>query len=300
MKALVAVEMRRLLSRRLLRWLTVLALVGFAVAGTIAYVASNDSPRAVTEADARYEADLRGCISHAHQATGEMPPEARANPEGFCEEQVWRSDPRFVYNEFDWVLSSLGIPLIMLGWLVGASFVGAEWHSRTITTLLTWEPRRVRVLAAKAVAVVAVVFAWVLTLQAMFSAAMYPAAAFEGSTAGLTSGWWSSFALLIVRTSALSALAATLGLSISAVGRNTAAALGIGFVYLALVESLIRGFKPQWVDWLIGDNVALFLVGPADVTHLTHSQAAAGLLLLAYAGAVFVFALAVFRRREIA
>ena len=104
----------------------------------------------------------------------------------------------------------------------------------------------------------------------------------------------------MARSSALAALAAVLGFSLATIGRNTAAALGVGFAYLAVVESLVRGFKPLWADWLVGDNVALFIVGPADVTHLTHSQAAAGLLLLGYGAIVAVLALAVFRRREVA
>jgi ABC-2 type transport system permease protein len=298
MKALVMVEIRRLMARRLLRWITALVLVGFTFAGIMAYIGSDDSPAAVAEAQARYKTEVANCIS-GFETGGELPPEGR-DPESFCRDEVWVEDPRFDYSEFNWIISSLGIPLIALGWLVGASFLGAEWHSRSITTLLTWEPRRNRVLVAKAIAATAVIFAWIVLLQVIFSAAMYPAAAFEGTTQGLTASWWTSLGGLIVRAGGLAAFAGVVGMSITAVGRNTAAALGVGFAYLAVVESLIRGFKPQWADWLIGDNVALFLVGPEDVTHMSHSQLGAGLLLLVYGAVLFAGALAVFRRREVA
>jgi hypothetical protein len=45
-----------------------------------------------------------------------------------------------------------------------------------------------------------------------------------------------------------------MGASIATIGRNTAAALGIAFGYLAIVEPAIRGLRPSWSPWLLGDN----------------------------------------------
>jgi hypothetical protein len=45
-----------------------------------------------------------------------------------------------------------------------------------------------------------------------------------------------------------------MGASIATIGRNTAAALGIAFGYLAIVENAIRGLRPSWMPWLLGDN----------------------------------------------
>lgn len=74
----------------------------------------------------------------------------------------------------------------------------------------------------------------------------------------------------------------------------------MGFVYLAVVEGLIRAFKPSWVDWLVGDNAGLFLMGDLDVNHLGHSQTAAGLLLALYTTALVAIAIGIFRNRDIA
>lgn len=302
MTSLIVIEMRRLLARRLLRGLTILALLLFTLAGTIAYVASDDSAAAVAAAEAKRDDDVRSCVAEIRRSAfgaEEMPRAARRDPQTFCEEQVWVEDPRFDYSEMSWPLSSLAIPMMMLGWLIGASFIGAEWHTRNLTTLLTWEPRRVRILAAKLIALTTVVSVWVVLLQAVFSGAMYPAAAFQGTTAGLDVQWWAEYAELMLRGSGLAAIASVFGLSLATVGRNTAAAFGVGFFYFAVVESLVRNFRPQWVDWLIGDNVALFLMGADEVAQVGHSQLAAGLLLASYAAALFTGALLIFRRREV-
>lgn len=305
MRQSIAVEFSRLVLRRLFKGLSMLAIAGFAFGGTMAYIASDDSPQRIAQVKAEYETAIQDCMRgierDAAVMPAELPPAARANPRGFCEDNNYgSSDPRFAYRDFEWMLLSVGMPLVMLGWLLGASAIGAEWANRTMTTTLTWESRRRRVLAAKVVAAAAFSFVWLLTLQGIFAAAMYPAAEFEGTTAGVDLGWWLDIARLALSISAVGAIAAVLGASIATVGRHTAAALGAGFVYLAVVEGLIRAFRPGWVDWLVGDNAALIMIGPEEVNHLSHSQGAALLLLLAYAGALLLVAMAVFKRRDLA
>ncbi|MGH2701050.1 MAG: hypothetical protein ACRDJ2_04645 [Actinomycetota bacterium] len=249
MSTLVLVEIKRLLARKLLHWLSALAVLGCIIAGTIAFFAS---------------------------------------------------DPPFRYEEMIWIVFSLAFPLSMLAWLVGASAIGAEWHSRGITTTLTWEPRRNRVLFAKLVAVCSVAFAWILLLQLVFSLAMLPAGAIRGTMEGVDRTWLADQTWTFLRVGAGAALAAGLGLSLATIGRNTAAAFGAGMAYLIAVEGLIRGLKPSWSEWLIGDNFALFLIGPQEVNHLDRSQLMAAALLLVYGAVVATIALVTFRKREIA
>jgi ABC-2 type transport system permease protein len=299
--SLLVVELRRLTSRRLFKALTILALLGFVVAGTILFFQSDDSPGAIAEVQADRRAAVSACVTDLESvgAAGGLPSEARTDPASFCREQVAVSDPRFRYEDLTTVLGGLGVPLMMLGWLMGASSIGAEWHNRTITSLLTWEPRRARALGAKLAAAAVIVFVWIALLDVAFLLAMYPAAAFRGTLEGVDASWWGDAGGFIARTGLLASLAAALGLSIATVGRNTAAALGVGFVYLAVVENLIRAFKPRWSDWLIGDNIGLFLVGD-EAGRLGHSRTAAGVLLLAYGAALFCGALVWFKRSEVA
>ena len=249
MSTLVFVEIRRLLGRRLLHWLSALVVLAWIIAGTIAFFASN---------------------------------------------------PPFRYEEMIWIAFSLVFPLSMLAWLVGASAIGAEWHSRGITTTLTWEPRRNRVLSAKMISACVVAFAWILMLQLVFSVAMLPAGAIRGTMEGIDRAWLADQAWTFLRVGGGAALAAGLGISLATIGRNTAAAFGAGMAYLIAVEGLIRGLKPSLSGWLVGDNLALFLIGPQDVNHLDRSRLTAAALLLIYGAIMASIALVTFRKREIA
>jgi hypothetical protein len=304
MISLMPVELGRLLSRRLFKALTILTLLGFVVAGTILFFQTDDSPETSAGAQAETEAAVSNCLSEMQRIEEAdpqgLPPEARSDPEGFCRQQTTASDPRFRYTGLTEVLRGLAVPLMMLGWLIGASSMGAEWHNRTITSLLTWEPRRVRALIAKMAAAAMIVWVWVALLQVAFLITMYPTAVLRGTLDGVDASWWAEVGGLLARAGLLAAVAAVLGLSIATVGRNTAAALGVGFVYLAVVENLIRAFKPEWRDWLIGDNIDAFIQGAGGVSLLEHSWVAAGLLVLAYTAAIFCGALVFFRRAEVA
>jgi len=300
---LVRVEARRFVSRRLFKVVTALVLAGFSVGGVIAFVASDDSPKAIAGWKADKAAAVDNCIretkARIDAGVAEMPKAARTNPEKFCANTTWVERPGFEYRHLDWMLMGFSLPLMIIGWLFGASFIGAEWHNRTMTTLLTWEPRRVRALAAKAIAAVVIVFTWVVGFQVVAAASFYPAAAFEGSMAGVDREWWWEITQGMLRAGALGSVTATFGLALATIGRNTAAALGVGFGYFAVVENIIRMFKPSWNEWLVGPNIALVLNGSQDMP-LGHSMTTGGLLLVGYLGVAIVAAAAVFRRRDIA
>jgi hypothetical protein len=298
--ALVRVEIRRLLSRRLFRVLTLLALAGIAAGGVGAFISSENSAEAVRRVEQERQLQVDAC----RQSFEDTPPGAQFQPpagqtvEEFCAEQVFVSDPRFNYRDMTELVTGLAFAFIMLGWLMGASFIGAEWHSRSITTTLTWEPRRALVLVVKGVTVVIVTFLWTVLMQLVFSGAMYPAAALRGTTAGVDGAFWSELVQTIGRVAAGGAIAGVLGFSLATIGRNTAAALGVGFVYLAIIETMIRAFKPQWTSWLIGPNLGAFLAGGDSFTG--HTQGEAAVFLAAYAAILLAVAALFFKRREIA
>lgn len=298
MSALVNVEVRRFLARRLFRITTVLVIAMIVVAAVIVFFNSRTTPDELTQARAERQAMYENCVESG--GFGQTPEEV-GDVETFCRDEMafMSADPRFDYGEMTEILRGLGFPFLMLGWIVGASFIGAEWHNRMLTTTLTWEPRRVRVLAAKILALTLCVGVWILVLQALFAAAMYPAAAYNGITETVDGAFWREFGSVALRVDALAVLAALLGFGLATIGRNTAAALGVGFAYLTVVEGLVRGFKPEWSDWLLGDNIALFLVGDQN-SPLGHDQTTATWILLAYCAALLVAATAIFRRREMA
>jgi hypothetical protein len=91
-----------------------------------------------------------------------------------------------------------------------------------------------------------------------------------------------------------------MGLSIATLGRNTAAALGIAFGYLAIVEPAIRGLRPSWSPWLLGDNVIVVITNQTQNTPLVgRSTLEAATLVACYTLALLAAALFAFRRRDI-
>lgn len=296
MTSLFRVEVRRLLARRLFRLVTLIVALMFVGAGAIVFFTSDLSSEDIRRAQAEQEAMIENCIET--QGFGHSPEEID-DLERFCREDLAlaTADPRFDYARMTNDLTGLAFPFLMLGWIMGASFIGAEWHNRMLTTTLTWEPRRIRVIGSKAAALAVVVAIWILALQMLYAAVMYPAAAVNGITSSVDAALWKEMAGIALRVDVLAVVAALLGFSLATIGRNTAAALGIGFAYLTVVEGMIRGFKREWSDWLLGDNIALFLVGNQS-SPLSHDQTTAGWLLLGYVAALLVIAMVFFRHRE--
>ena len=111
----------------------------------------------VIEAKARQvteEAQIETCLQ-AHGATrGEVISDDVAKACFPDHGPASADDPRFHRNRLRGVLQGVSGALAVIAWGLGASLVGAEFASRGMTTLLTWETRRGRVFVAKAVAAV--------------------------------------------------------------------------------------------------------------------------------------------------
>jgi hypothetical protein len=199
------------------------------------------------------------------------------------------------------IVQGVSLVTVVGGWILGASLVGAEWAAGTITTFLTWEPRRLRVLTAKLFAAMLLVLVLSLVLLSLFAAAMWLVALTRGSTL-VDDGFLRSLGGSILRCSLLSAGAGVLGASIAMIARNAAASMASGFVYLGVVEALIRGFKPSLARWLIGSNGVIVVTGKdTGINPFSDhvSLAAASITLLAYAAALVVMAGLSFRARDV-
>jgi ABC-type transport system involved in multi-copper enzyme maturation permease subunit len=209
-------------------------------------------------------------------------------------------DRRFHLTSLAVALEGTSPVLIIAAWLLGASFIGADCHAGTLTTLLTWEPRRLRVIVAKLAGCLMVVFLLVIAAQILLSGGLALAAAVRGTTEGVDAVWMRHTAGIALRVAILSGVGSAIGFAIASVARNTAAALGVGFGYTVIVENLVRGLRPQWVPWLVGDNAVMFISGQSAGPSFHRTILQAGLLLVAYAVALMIVAIAVFRARDVA
>jgi ABC-type transport system involved in multi-copper enzyme maturation permease subunit len=301
MTALLAVEVRRVVSRRLVRVSAALAVLAILAGAAIAFLVSRDMDQAaLAQAEATRQAQVQRCLTgRLDEVPSDLPPQQRAE---FCEQHVSLpiQDRRFHYENLPDILAGMSWFAILLGWLLGASLVGAEWHAGTMATLLTWEPRRVRVLLAKLVAAGALACTLAVLLQLLLGAALLPAGLLRGTTEGIDAGWMRSLSGVGLRVAAVSIIGALIGFSIAAISRNTAAALGIAFGYFAIVENAIRGLRPHWTPWLLGDNVAVVITNqPQNFPLVDRSTLGAATLVACYALALVIVAVATFRRRDI-
>ena len=308
MKALFAAELQRLVARRLVRALLLMVLIGIATGATIVFVRSHrlgpgSAPIARARADAVRQGEVNRC------AQGEYGIPDQAIPPGmtlreFCEAEVipeaQASDPRFHLVSAGEALTGLNAFLMLLMAVVGASFVGAEWHAGSMVTLLTWEPRRARVLLSKLAAVVLFAFVVSALLQAILGVSLLPAAVFRGTSEGADAAWLRSTAGVALRGAAVAAMIGAVSFSIASLARNTAAAIGAAFGYIAVLEPILRGLRPGWQRWLLYDNAATVILGHrADFTINARSVPGAALVLLLYVTAAVVVAVAAFRARDV-
>jgi ABC-2 type transport system permease protein len=297
---LIRSELLRIWSRRMVRVLAILAVVGIVAGVTIGAIQSHKPDLVV--AQRQYEDDLQHCLA------GELVPEDQLPPdltiEEFCADNI-RLD-NYVSDtlrlaELPSFLKGTAFILIVLGLVIGASSAGADWQAGTMAALLTWEPRRVRVLLIRIGAVVASVFVLAVALQSVFSLALAAAATLRGTTVGTESPWLTGVVLTVIRIAAASTLGAWLGVTLAMIGRNTAAALGVAFGYLAIVESLLRGFVPKISSWLLSTNLVVFVDGrPGTSENSTLiTVGGASITIAIYAGVLLVVALAMFQTRDV-
>ena len=296
MGRLLSVEVQRIFLRRMVRVFVILAMAGALLIGIVLFFQSHADEAQIRASLGQREQDLARCLD------GDFGRDPSKSLEEYCEEDAVPAsgyDDRARLADSDEVVLATSVMIVILGWVIGASAVGAEWHTRNMTTLLTWEPRRIRVLVSKLLAAVVTVFVISMFLQAWLVVTLLPASIFRGTTEGADMAWFLDLLELMARIGFVAALSAGFGASLAFIGRNTAAALGAGFAYLAIVEGLIRGLKPAWQKWLIGDNAAIVIGGESENLIAGRSISSAALLITVYAILLAVAAGIFFNSRDV-
>ncbi len=259
MRRLLASELLRFRSRRLVVVVLAGALLATGIGLVIAAVDSTPPTTAVIAA-ARTQAreEVAKCLV-ADFGDGNL-----GMPiDDFCRENF--SDPNqympshLALVDLPQILEGVSSITSILGLVIGASSVAASWQTGTISTIFTWEPRRLRWFASRIVVLTAGVFVMTALIVAFLSAGLALAAMVRGSTIGVDGAWWTDLLTTALRVSLAAAISAVIGGAVAAIGRHTAAALGVVFVWTAVIEGLIRGFRPLWSPWLLGDNLVSFL-----------------------------------------
>jgi hypothetical protein len=242
----------------------IVTVVGIVVVAIIAGAVSHKPTEAeLALGRRRYEKVVNGCVRH--NAFGQDVPSG-TSVEDFCRSSIHASD--FVENEglrlddLDKYVLGAAFIVLLIGLVIGASMVGAAWQTGTITTTLTWEPRRIRWFVSRVLVVAVGVAAVAAVLMALLATALVVVTALRGSTATSTP-WLRDVALTIARIAAVAAAIGVIGAAVAMIGRHTAAALGAVFVYMAVLESIVRGLRPALGRFLLGDNIGTVVTATA-------------------------------------
>jgi ABC-2 type transport system permease protein len=335
--SLLASELGRVRHRRLVTALLLLGLV--ALLATMAAIF------------ATHGTDVEGARATARQLAAQAAGEQRAfeqrcrddpgipqseKDNGACDygtvtEDVFFTDPRFRADQgLPMLAIGVGVGGALLASLLAATATGADWSSRSIVTLLSWHPRRIRFFGTRLLAICLYVAGIGVVAQALAlglgslivqlrgtwqrSPRSDPDAGPDG---GVLAGdhLWSSLLSLQLRTVAVMVLVAIMAVALATVFRSTAGVLGVAFGWFAVVEVGVHALlgQRQVVRYMVTDNLAAALLPggtdlyigqvvtqdgvSAGVVHLSNGM---GLAYLAV-GAVLLCVLAalLLRRRDL-
>jgi ABC-2 type transport system permease protein len=310
-------EFLRARSRRLVPMVIIGGLIAILVGlGIAAVYSSPPSDAKLAEAQQRADQDYDRCVKGRYLGPDGQVPAGYASLEEFCEDNSgpFIADAGVQLRDLADIVMGIATFVVLLGALLGASLGGADWTNDTITTLLTWEPRRIRVLLVRAFVVVVFVFTITIVLQTVFASVYWLVASTRGTTAFVPSHLWSDTWQVAARTSTVATAFALVALSLAMIGRSTVASLGVLVGYLILFEGVIAGFRQSIQGWLLMRAGIVVITqtpilrydtgeyysgsGYVEPTVLM-SVSRANLVLGAYVIGLLVLALVVFRRRDI-
>ncbi|WP_418605370.1 ABC transporter permease subunit [Georgenia sp. SUBG003] len=261
-------ELRRLFSRRLV----VLAMAGaLAVTGLLLLGVRQSAQPMSDEARAQAQAEYERARADWEENGEEIEAQCRADEE--LERESTGQDVDFGCESLEpqpeWFLVSApelqdSLPgtvgaaatlLVFLAFLVGATFTAAEVSTGSLSTWLTFEPRRLRVYVAKLLAAALGVLPAAAVVLVVTVAGAWAVTDRYGLADGMTTRHWSGTGTMVLRILALTALFALVGAALGFLLRHTAAVLGVVVGYVIVVELMLMNYLGELQPWLVVKNV---------------------------------------------
>jgi hypothetical protein len=332
---LVRAELERLSARRFVQLMVVLLVLAFGVTAATTLAGSHrpsaaelDSARAkAVEARQGMEASYQQCVARA-MSPGSTDDYYPAD----CSEMDPAQQDRlpiaadYLPGVFSFaqqarpLLYFLIAFLVLFGFLVGASYIGADLNSGGVVNLLLWRPRRLTVLGAKLGTLLGTVLVLAVVASLFYLATFWVIGQTAGLAGRLDGDFWRSLGAVHGRGLVLVLLATASGFAIATLGRHTAAALGAVAAYAVvwelgarLVLEIVDARRPDQL--MLSSHIGAWLSGEArfwdpqlcrDSSGGTSCEGFYSLtwgpslaVLLAITGGLTVLAFAVFRRRDL-
>ncbi|MGH3714568.1 MAG: ABC transporter permease subunit [Micromonosporaceae bacterium] len=229
---LLRAELARLCARRFSRMMAIALLLAL---GVIAVVVAYNTHRPSAEELQRAETEAADARLECQQAQESLPERERWDC-GEIEASQYVDYMLNFQDQMPELMLGLGGLLALIGFLVGASFIGAEWSSGGLANLLLWRTQRISVLFAKLGAMLLALTVTGVLVGAAWVATIWFIASTRGEFGDLTEGFWISLGWDGARAIGLALVAALTGMSIASLGRRTAAALGVLIGYIVVWE----------------------------------------------------------------
>ncbi|SCL52566.1 ABC-type transport system involved in multi-copper enzyme maturation, permease component [Micromonospora citrea] len=333
---LVRAELERLGARRFVQLMLVLLVLAFGVTAATT-LAGSHRPTAEEVLDAEQQAAAaRQQLERTHQLCLDRqrgvlrPGEAQVYLPDDCGEvdpaRMERAPVAADYltgvftfaSEAEPLLYFLIAFLVLFGFLVGASYIGADLNSGGVVNLLLWRPRRLTVLGAKLGTLLGATALLSLVASAAYLGAFWLIAQVAGRPGRLDGEFWQSLGAVWGRGVLLALLFTAAGFAVATLGRHTSAALGAVAGYLVvwelgarLVMEILDVVKVE--RYMLSSYVAAWLNGGVDFwddacaptatvscsAFYTVTWQPALVVLLGLTGALTAAAFAVFRRRDL-
>ena len=257
-------EVHRFRCRRFLLALALTATAVFALGVAVAaaqHHKTSAADRAVAQAQlevARSEGELARQQCVAAQPPG-TPLEQACPPNRFLQGDFNPGRPFVLAQQLpDGTVGVGGLAAAAL-FLLGATWIGAEWSTRSLVALLFWEPRRVKVLLVKLGVLLAAAAALAVVVQAAWFGSAQLLASTRGTRDNLPAQFYGDVFWAESRAVLFGVLLAGLGFALANLLRNTGAALGVAALYLAVFETAVRVLHPPWAEWLFTVNASALL-----------------------------------------
>lgn len=324
--SLLRSELHRIVSRRMIQVLVGLAALGFLAVSAISFTQfSQPTPELLAQAEAERAELVNDEVLFYYEECLESPDTPEGEEELFCGpppsaediplDQFLPKSPFTVDNIANGALA-VAFTTAALAFVIGATYAGAEWSSRSIVALLFWEPRRLKVMGTKLAVITAAVAVLAVVAQAAWLGVGALLATTRGPGLDAPDGFWGDLLAQQGRSVLLVVLTALLGFGLANLTRNTGAALGLAFVYFAVVESAVRVVRQVWSPYLFGESagalvteggISVFIYdfsaspdgGFSEGREIMVSNVQGGVTLLIYTAIVVLVGTVLFQRRDL-
>jgi ABC-type transport system involved in multi-copper enzyme maturation permease subunit len=213
--------------------------------------------------------------------------------------------------ELENLFAPVAFVIPLMAFVIGASYFGADVKTGVIEQILTWEPRRARLLIARVISSVIGVAILSAALAVFFVVLMYGLAALTGTTDGITSELWTNLFQAVLRFGLAGGLFSAFGFGITVITNNSLASI-VGFVvYFFIIDGIIGAFLKRVSPYTPVTNTSAFASG-TDVERIegsvfveevqtvsVHGYITAGIIVLAYVVVTLLIGSVLFQRRDI-